>query len=154
MEIRSRNILGSPVFAIDRGEKMGQVKDYVFHPEKKAIIALVIAGAKRFGEEKILPLGNIKSLGQEAITICLLYTSPLLLEQLVAVWESSVQATHLFLTAGEIAAIKQYVPAALKDVDHLLVAEDEGKKPVAFMGLSEPKLEMLFICLLYTSRCV
>ena len=69
MEIRSRNILGSPVFAIDRGEKMGQVKDYVFHPEKKAIIALVIAGAKRFGEEKILPLGNIKSLGQEAITI-------------------------------------------------------------------------------------
>ncbi len=71
--------------------------------------------------------------------------NPLLLEQLVAVWESSVQATHLFLTAGEIAAIKQYVPAALKDVDHLLVAEDEGKKPVAFMGLSEPKLEMLFI---------
>ena len=70
---------------------------------------------------------------------------PLLLEQLVAVWESSVQATHLFLTAGEIAAIKQYVPTALKDVNHLFVAEEEGKKPVAFMGLSEPKLEMLFI---------
>lgn len=69
----------------------------------------------------------------------------ILLEQLVAVWESSVQATHLFLTAGEIAAIKQYVPIALKDVNHLLVAEEEGKNPVAFMGLSEPKLEMLFI---------
>lgn len=69
MEIRSRNILGSPVFAMDKGENLGQVKDYVFDPEKKAIIALIITGSKRFGEEKILPLENIKALGQQAITI-------------------------------------------------------------------------------------
>ncbi|MEG1822325.1 MAG: PRC-barrel domain-containing protein [Clostridiales bacterium] len=69
MELRSKNILGLPVFAISQGEKLGQVKDYVFHPEKKAIIALLISPTKRFGEEKILPFSNIKSLGQEAITL-------------------------------------------------------------------------------------
>lgn len=69
MDIRSRNILGSPVFAMDKGENLGQVKDYVFDPGKKAIRALIIAGSKRFGEEKILPLENIKALGQQAITI-------------------------------------------------------------------------------------
>ncbi|MDO4541922.1 MAG: PRC-barrel domain-containing protein [Bacillota bacterium] len=69
MEIRSRDILGSPVFAVDKGENLGQVKDYVFDPETRTIVALVIAGTKRLKDEKILPRENIRSLGQVAITI-------------------------------------------------------------------------------------
>ena len=34
----------------------------------------------------------------------------LLIEQLLNIWESSVRATHLFLSAKEIDSIKQYVP--------------------------------------------
>lgn len=34
--------------------------------------------------------------------------------QLLAVWESAVTATHQFLTAAEMAAIKKYVPTALQ----------------------------------------
>lgn len=37
--------------------------------------------------------------------------------QLVEVWQRSVQATHLFLSAPEIAAIRTYVPQALCGVD-------------------------------------
>lgn len=67
------------------------------------------------------------------------------MEQLVAVWEKSVRATHLFLSDDEIKSIKEYVPQALKGIAHLVIAENEGKAPVAFMGVENGVLEMLFI---------
>jgi len=35
------------------------------------------------------------------------------------IWESSVKATHLFLTEKEIKSIKQYVPLALQSIPRL-----------------------------------
>lgn len=70
---------------------------------------------------------------------------PLLMEQLLGVWESSVKATHLFLSENEIESIKRYVPQALKEIPHLIVAENENQVPVGFMGIAEQHLEMLFI---------
>lgn len=46
--------------------------------------------------------------------------------ELVRVWESSVRATHLFLSESEIDRIKGYVPQALRQVRHLLV-DSAGK---------------------------
>ena len=40
--------------------------------------------------------------------------TPLLLQSLLAVWEDSVRATHLFLSDGEVKRIKEYVPRALE----------------------------------------
>ena len=69
----------------------------------------------------------------------------LLIEQLLNIWESSVRATHLFLSAKEIDSIKQYVPRALREVPHLLAVKNEKEIPVGFMGIAEHCLEMLFI---------
>lgn len=71
--------------------------------------------------------------------------NPILIERLVEVWEGAVKETHLFLTADEIVDIKIYVPQALENIAHLLIAENERKIPVAFMGIENQKLEMLFI---------
>ena len=70
---------------------------------------------------------------------------PELIAQLLIIWERSVQATHTFLSGEEIAEIKPYVPQALEQVPHLIVLEDEGGAPAAFMGIAEQKLEMLFL---------
>lgn len=70
---------------------------------------------------------------------------PSLEEKLIAVWEKSVKATHLFLSENEVEEIKKYIPQALNGVAHLIIAEDEGSRPVAFMGIEGQKLEMLFI---------
>lgn len=70
---------------------------------------------------------------------------PELLRQLLEIWESSVRATHLFLSDGEIENIKQYVPQALKSVPNLIAAENENGRPIGFMGIAEQKHEMLFI---------
>ena len=64
---------------------------------------------------------------------------------LLNVWESSVRATHSFLSEREIGRIKRYVPQALREVQHLIVAESEDGAPVAFAGINGHKLEMLFV---------
>ena len=64
--------------------------------------------------------------------------------KLLVIWESSVRATHNFLSDPEINNIKKYVPHALRRVSHLIVAYDENE-PVAFMGINDQKLEMLFV---------
>lgn len=71
--------------------------------------------------------------------------NPSLIEKLLCVWESSVKATHLFLSNDEIHNIKQYVPKALSDVPILIVAECKNGNPVGFMGIANQTLEMLFV---------
>ena len=71
--------------------------------------------------------------------------TPDLLERLLEVGENSVRATHLFLSDDEISSIKEYVPQALKEVAHLMIAKDGVGRPTAFMGVENGTLEMLFI---------
>lgn len=69
----------------------------------------------------------------------------LLIDQLLKVWESSVKATHLFLSGDEIENIKKYVPQALKEIPCLTIVVNESQLPVGFMGIAGQHLEMLFI---------
>lgn len=57
----------------------------------------------------------------------------------------SVRETHLFLSDNEVKSIKEYVPQALSGIVHLIIAENENGVPVAFMGIEDGTLEMLFI---------
>lgn len=68
-----------------------------------------------------------------------------LTERLLNVWERSVKATHLFLTKESIQQIKMYVPQAIDEIEHLVVAVGEDNETVAFMGVENRKLEMLFV---------
>ena len=72
-----------------------------------------------------------------------------LVSALVAVWERSVRATHTFLTDDEINRIKQYVPQAIAEVPELAVmrpdSDSSEQKPLAFMGVADGRLEMLFV---------
>lgn len=65
--------------------------------------------------------------------------------ELVNVWEDSVKATHSFLKLSDIESIKQYVPQALKEVPHLVVAIDDDDQFEGFIGIDGQKIEMLFV---------
>ena len=71
--------------------------------------------------------------------------TPLLVQQLLDIWEGSVRATHLFLSDSEIEKIKGYVPQAIREIPHLIVGESDKGIPAAFMGIDGRKLEMLFV---------
>ena len=69
----------------------------------------------------------------------------ILINMLLEVWEDSVKATHIFLSAREISDIKEYVPQALKEVEHLIIIENKDNIITSFMGINDKKLEMLFV---------
>ena len=71
--------------------------------------------------------------------------TPDLINQLLEVWENSVRATHLFLSEKEIKSVREYVPQDLREIAHLMIAEDEAGCAAAFMGIEDGTLEMLFI---------
>ena len=68
-----------------------------------------------------------------------------LLDRLLEIWEASVRATHHFLSDEEVRQIKEYVPQALEEVRHLILAENESGEPAGFMGIDDDRLEMLFL---------
>lgn len=79
------------------------------------------------------------------VSICKNKRTNKLLAQLTQVWENSVKATHLFLSESEIENIKQYVPQAIKEVHSLGIVKNQCGIPIAFMGVENNRLEMLFV---------
>lgn len=93
-----------------------------------------------------LNLAQIGSYGGQRMRIVEIKDrNPLLIEQLLDVWESSVKATHLFLSENEVENIKKYVPQALREIPHLIIIENENQVLVGFMGIVEQHIEMLFV---------
>lgn len=68
-----------------------------------------------------------------------------LINNLIEIWEDSVKATHLFLSSSEIKSIKKYVPQALREVEYLVIIKNKKQKIIAFAGVENQRLEMLFI---------
>ena len=68
-----------------------------------------------------------------------------LIAQLTELWEASVRATQHFLTEDDICEIRSFVPMAISNVSHLVIATDAHHSPVAFMGVENGVLEMLFV---------
>ncbi len=66
-------------------------------------------------------------------------------DEIIQVWESSVRATHDFITEKTIEELKvpikeQYLPNLA-----VFVALDESNKVIGFIGTDKNRLEMLFI---------
>lgn len=67
------------------------------------------------------------------------------INDLVKLWEESVKSSHLFLTEEEILNIKFYVPDLLKNIPLLFAIKNDLNNIVAFMGIENKKMNMLFI---------
>lgn len=70
--------------------------------------------------------------------------TPDVINDLVGVWEESVRASHTFLAEGDIVGLKPFVHEALGGIGTLIAAHD-GNAYVAFMGIQDNKIEMLFV---------
>lgn len=64
---------------------------------------------------------------------------------LTALWRASVAATHSFLPPKEMDAIQPEVGAGLAAVENLAAAVDANGEFIAFMGVENRRLEMLFV---------
>ncbi len=66
-------------------------------------------------------------------------------QQLIEIWESSVRATHDFLTESDLIELRSLIlDQYFKAVDLSVVRSDEGEL-LGFCGVSDGNIEMLFI---------
>ncbi len=80
--------------------------------------------------------------------------TPDLVEKLLGVWRSSVEATHDFLGPADVDRIAGYVPQVVSGVANLAVARDADCRPVGFAGVDGDMLEMLFVDAAWRGRGV
>lgn len=67
------------------------------------------------------------------------------IDEILDTWESSVRATHNFLSEEDIISIKPQVIEGAKYVSKLLCVKDKRDMIKAFMGIHDFKIEMLFV---------
>lgn len=65
--------------------------------------------------------------------------------ELIALWESSVRATHHFLGDGEIEYFKKKILEGYFDFVDLYTAKTGDEKIKGFLGLTSDKIEMLYV---------
>ncbi|HJD98224.1 GNAT family N-acetyltransferase [Mailhella massiliensis] len=70
--------------------------------------------------------------------------SKALVEELVPVWESSVRATHGFLSPADIDMLRPLVRDALNKVPHLFIVR-EKEHAAGFLGMDGQSIDMLFV---------
>ena len=66
-------------------------------------------------------------------------------QELIAIWEASVRATHHFLKEADILYFKPLILDKYFDAVHLTAAKDEKGNIMGFSGVAENNLEMLFV---------
>ena len=71
--------------------------------------------------------------------------TPFDLPRLMAVWESSVRATHDFLHPTDIDRLRPLVRRGLSTFSPLHVLRDTQDAPYAFLGVADGAIEMLFV---------
>ena len=74
-----------------------------------------------------------------------------LLEALVSLWEGSVRATHDFLSEKDIVFLRPLVLNNISDVKTLFCIMEDGA-PVAFLGMEDRHIAMLFVAAGYRGR--
>lgn len=65
--------------------------------------------------------------------------------KLIDIWESSVRASHDFLSEENIQSLKPLILEQYFDAVDLRVAKDGNNEIVGFIGVAEQNIEMLFI---------
>jgi len=70
---------------------------------------------------------------------------PSYFERLVAIWESSVRATHYFLQESDIAALRPLLLNSYLPNLNVVIARDETGAIHGFLGVDENRIEMLFV---------
>ncbi|MGL5346685.1 MAG: GNAT family N-acetyltransferase [Peptostreptococcaceae bacterium] len=67
------------------------------------------------------------------------------MKNILEVWESSVRATHNFLNEDNITHIRPFVKEGIDNIENLFCARNNNGVIVAFIGIHNKKIEMLFV---------
>src|SRR5581483_1852612 len=67
--IRGRELIEMPVFAIDQGKNIGEVKNLVFDPLQRRVTDLILKEGGWFRRPEVIPFETIEHIGPDAVVI-------------------------------------------------------------------------------------
>jgi len=69
MLIKSKDVIGLKVLTLENGEKIDDIKDVIYDPEKNKVVALLVDNKGWFKDAKVLLIEDIKSIGHDNVMI-------------------------------------------------------------------------------------
>jgi uncharacterized protein YrrD len=69
MTIKASEIIGNKIVSLQDGKEIGKIQDLVYDPEIQKIRALIIDKGGWFSEPKLIPIENIKNIGEDAVVV-------------------------------------------------------------------------------------
>jgi uncharacterized protein YrrD len=67
--IQGRELIGSPVFSLEQGKKIGKVKNLVFDPVQRRIIGLILREGGWFHQPEMISFEEIEAIGPDAVVL-------------------------------------------------------------------------------------
>ncbi|MBI3804373.1 MAG: PRC-barrel domain-containing protein [Nitrospirae bacterium] len=67
--ISGRALIGRPIYSLDRGEKIGEVKNLILDPSQRKVIGLVLKEGGLLRKPQIIPFENVENIGPDAIVL-------------------------------------------------------------------------------------
>src|SRR5579884_285739 len=67
--ILGRDLIGMPIYSLDRGEKIGEVENLIFDPDQGKVIGLVLEEGGLFRSSQVIPFESIENIGPDAIVL-------------------------------------------------------------------------------------
>lgn len=67
--ISGRELIGMPIYSLERGEEIGEVENLIFDPDQRKVIGFVLEEGGLFRSPQIIPFESIESIGPDAIIL-------------------------------------------------------------------------------------
>lgn len=67
--ISGRELIGMPIFSLDRGEEIGEVENLIFDPDQRKVVGFVLEEGGLFRSPEVIPFESIESIGPDAIVL-------------------------------------------------------------------------------------
>ena len=67
--IRGRELIGMPVFSLDRGKEIGEIKNLVFDPVQRRVTDLILREGGLFRRPEVIPFETIEHIGPDAVVV-------------------------------------------------------------------------------------
>lgn len=67
--ISGRELIGMPIFSLDRGEEIGEVENLIFDPDQRKVVGFVLEEGGLFRSPEVIPFESIESIGPDVIVL-------------------------------------------------------------------------------------
>lgn len=67
--ISGRELIGMPIYSLDRGDQIGEVENILFDPDQRKVVGFVLEEGGLFRSPEVIPFESIENIGPDALVL-------------------------------------------------------------------------------------